>query len=79
MLISIVAANVLWSRRSVDEAPAPMLEMDDRLSSLERSIDAVAIEVERVGEGQRYMTQRLAQDAPVESAATARGDADAPR
>jgi hypothetical protein len=78
MLVGLVAANVLWSRPNVDAA-APLPEMDDRLSSLERSIDAVAIEVERVGEGQRYMTQRLARDVPAEPAATVRGDADASR
>ena len=45
----------------------------DRLTQLEQSIDAVAIEVERVGEGQRYMTQlfmeRSAPVAPIERAA----------
>jgi hypothetical protein len=29
----------------------------DRLSHLEQSVDAVAIEVERIGEGQRFMTR----------------------
>ena len=32
-------------------------EIDDRLTNLEHSVDAVAIEVERVGEGQRFMTR----------------------
>ena len=45
----------------------------DRLTQLEQSIDAVAIEVERVGEGQRRMTQlfteRSAPVAPVKRAA----------
>ena len=31
----------------------------DRLSQIEQSIDAVAIEVERIGEGQRFMTKVL--------------------
>lgn len=31
-------------------------EFTDRLTRLEQSIDSVAIEVERVGEGQRFMT-----------------------
>jgi hypothetical protein len=30
---------------------------DDQLSSLERSMDAVALEVERIGESQRFMTR----------------------
>ena len=32
----------------------------DRLTNLEQSIDAVAIEVDRIGEGQRFMTDFLA-------------------
>lgn len=32
----------------------------DRLTNLEQSIDAVAIEVDRIGEGQRFMTDMLA-------------------
>ena len=40
-------------------------EQLDRLSQIEQSIDAVAIEVERIGEGQRFMTKVLTeQEAP---------------
>jgi hypothetical protein len=38
-------------------------EISDRLSQLEHSVDAVAIEVERIGEGQRFMTRVLTQNA----------------
>ena len=34
----------------------------DRLSQIEQSIDAVAIEVERIGEGQRFMTKVLSEE-----------------
>jgi hypothetical protein len=33
-----------------------------RLTRLEQATDAIAIEVERVAEGQRYLTKVLAQD-----------------
>ena len=33
---------------------------DERLTRLEQSIDAIAIEMERVSEGQRYVTKLLA-------------------
>ena len=33
--------------------------MDERMSRLEQAMDAVAVEVERVGEGQRYVTRVL--------------------
>lgn len=37
--------------------PAEPGEVSDRLTHLQQSVDAVAIEVERVGEGQRFMTR----------------------
>ena len=44
---------------AVVDAPstAPRSEMDGHLTYLEQSLDAVAIEVERIGEGQRVITQ----------------------
>jgi hypothetical protein len=35
---------------------------DERLTRLEQSIDAIAIEMERVSEGQRYVTKLLARE-----------------
>lgn len=37
-------------------------EFSDRLTRLEQSLDAAAIEVERIGEGQRFMTRLLTED-----------------
>jgi hypothetical protein len=76
MMLGFYAANRLWRRPTVDSPPAAIPEMDDRLSSLERSIDAVAVEIERVGEGQRYMTKRFAEAAPAEPATAVRDNAD---
>ena len=39
-------------------APAPTVDAD-RLSRIEQSLEAVALEVERIGEGQRYVTQLM--------------------
>jgi len=36
--------------------------VDERMARLEQSIDAIAIEMERVSEGQRYVTKLLARD-----------------
>ncbi len=36
-------------------------ELTDRLTHLEQSLDAAAIEIERVGEGQRFMTRLFAE------------------
>jgi len=38
------------------ETGAPS-ELSGRLTNLEQSLDAIAVEVERVGEGQRFMTR----------------------
>jgi hypothetical protein len=38
--------------------------IDDRLTRMEQSIEAIAIEMERVGEGQRFVTKLLAERAP---------------
>jgi hypothetical protein len=40
----------------------PPRELDDRLTNLEQSVDAVAIEIERIGEGQRFMTNFFAEN-----------------
>lgn len=51
-------ARRIWRRSSVTiNLPA---ELSERLTSLERSIDTVAVEVERIGEGQRFVTQLMA-------------------
>jgi hypothetical protein len=37
---------------------------DDRLDRIEHAIDAMAVEVERIAEGQRFVTRLLADRAP---------------
>lgn len=61
------------SRRDGSVSTALPGEFTDRLTHLEQSLDAAAIEVERIGEGQRFMTRLFAEDgtrrAPGEGAA----------
>jgi hypothetical protein len=55
----------------------PGAELTDRFRNLEQSLDAVAIEVERIGEGQRLMTDLLVdQDGPPASERSASEPAD---
>jgi hypothetical protein len=58
--ISIAYARRVWRRSAkiVSAIPAEFLE---RFSRLEQSVESIAIEVERVGEGQRFMTKVLAE------------------
>ncbi len=51
-----LGARRLWPwRQSAIAATSP--ELTNRLTKIEESVDAVAIEVERIGEGQRFMTR----------------------
>jgi hypothetical protein len=50
-----------FARRMDRKAIAPAPSADpERLARIEQSLEAVALEVERIGEGQRYVTQLMA-------------------
>lgn len=59
----IAYARRLWRRGAVVVPPVPA-EVTERLSRIEQAVDAIAVEVERVGEGQRYVTQLFSGQAP---------------
>lgn len=64
-----------WARRISRRAPAPPPISNDvttRLERMEQAIDAIAIEVERVSEGQRFVTKFMAEKS---SSAVANGGA----
>jgi hypothetical protein len=50
--------DVLLSRRF---SPPPAARDDDRLSRLEQAVDAMALEVERMSEGQRFVAKLLSE------------------
>ena len=56
--ISIALARRLWRRGSAAVTALPG-ELMDRLSRVEQGVEAIAVEVERIGEGQRFMTRVL--------------------
>lgn len=59
-----IAAATVMVRRWGKPKPAPqILESSARLERMEQAIDAVAIEVERISEGQRFVTQAMAKNA----------------
>lgn len=53
--VSIAFARRIW-RRSASAVTSLPKELMERLNRIEESVDSVAIEVERVGEGQRFVT-----------------------
>ena len=56
--IAVALARNLLRRGSRAVAPAPAAS-NERMDRLEQAVDAIAIEVERISEGQRYMTRLL--------------------
>lgn len=59
--LSIALARRIW-RRGVAAITSLPAELTERLTRLEQGMDAIAVEVERIGEGQRYMARMFAED-----------------
>lgn len=59
MPIALAYARRIWKRTAGAVAAIPQ-EIYDRFNRLDQAIDSVAIEVERVGEGQRFLTRMYA-------------------
>jgi hypothetical protein len=61
--ISLAISRLIWKRASRlgTSAPAIAGESSQRLERIEQAMDAIAIEVERVSEGQRFVTRLLSE------------------
>ena len=57
--LSLALARRIWKRGTAAAMAFPQ-EITDRFSRLEQAVDSIAIEVERIGEGQRFVTRLLA-------------------
>jgi len=51
----------VFSRPGEAQVTADMPEMESHIDNLQRSVDAIALEVERIGEGQRF-AQKILED-----------------
>jgi hypothetical protein len=60
--LTIAYARRIWRRSAVAISKLPQ-EIYDRFARVDQSLDAIAIEVERIGEGQRYLTRMQAEQA----------------
>ena len=63
-----LGAYVAWRLASIGYRPSGFeivdaRQLSDSLTHLERSVDAIALEVERLGEGQRFITRLFAENA----------------
>ena len=59
--LSIALARRIWKRGAAAVSTFPQ-ELADRLNRLDQSMDSIAIEVERIGEGQRFVTRVLSEN-----------------
>jgi len=55
--------RMLWKRATVPPPPAIPPETERRLERIEQAVDTIAIEVERISEGQRFVTQLMSRSA----------------
>ncbi len=60
----IVISIRLIRRPPRQQAPQMSAVTDERIARIEQAVDAIAIEVERIAEGQRFTTKLLAERDP---------------
>jgi hypothetical protein len=63
--VALIAAVVvrLMDRRS-DGDPRRLQRLEERIARLEGTVESISSEMERLGEGQRFMTKLLAERPP---------------
>jgi hypothetical protein len=59
--IAIAYARRLWRRGATVVSPVPQ-DVKDRLNQLGESVESIALEVERIGEGQRFLTKVMSEN-----------------
>lgn len=74
--LTIAYARRIWRRSAKTEVKMPE-ELSQRMESLERGVEAIALEVERIGESQRFLTNAMADR--VEARALSPGQREAER
>jgi hypothetical protein len=58
---AIAGAAVAHKREEVRQGEAAPLATEARLARIEQAVDAIALEVERISEGQRFTTRLLSE------------------
>ena len=68
MVAVVVGAKVLlaWINRPNAKAALPR-EVSERLERIERAVDTTALEVERIGESQRFLTRAIGERSVIEA------------
>ena len=65
LVVGVVAIAALWfrSRNRPAVTAAELAKLNERLARMEQAIDAMAVETERISEGQRFTTRLLSEKA----------------
>jgi hypothetical protein len=63
--LALAGARLLWRRGNRPPVQPISPEAASRFAQLEQAIDSVAVEIERVAEGQRFVTRLLREGQPV--------------
>lgn len=63
MPLAVAYGRTIWKRASMPRPPALPAATEQRLERLEQGVDAIAVEVERISEGQRFVTRLLSEGA----------------
>jgi len=58
--LAIAYARRIWKRGATVIAPVPR-EVHDRLDQMAQAVESIAIETERIGEGQRFLTRVMSE------------------
>jgi hypothetical protein len=67
MPIAVGIARMYWKRGNQPQQaalPPAVMQSAERLGRLEQSVDAIAVEIERISEGQRFVTKLLSERVP---------------
>jgi hypothetical protein len=60
-MVAQAIASSIGKRKSKGLPDTSLARIEERLSAIEHSIDAMAVEVERISEGQRFTTKLLSE------------------
>jgi hypothetical protein len=60
-MVAMAIAKMVSARRRKEMPESSVARLEERLERMEMAIDAMATEVERVAEGQRFTTKLLAE------------------
>lgn len=62
--LALAASRMMFKRANQPKPSPQLLEGTARLERIEQAVDAMSVEVERISEGQRFVTQLLSTRAP---------------